>query len=360
MSAPRLEVDLEKIHHNARTLNERLSKRRIAVTGITKATLGSPEIARTLLRAGIGGLGESRIENIECLQRARVAKRFTLIRSPMISQVERVVENVRTSLNSEIEVIRALSAAATKARRTHEVVLMVELGDLREGILPGDLEEVVRQTLECSNIKLIGIGTNLACRSGVAPDSAKMKELSRLANRVESTFDLKLSIVSGGNSSALDWALQTEDIGRINNLRLGESILLGREPLERNPIDGLHTDAFTLFGEVIESGVKPSQPWGTLAQSAYGRPTAVVDRGDVVQTILAVGHQDTDPDGLRAADSVEVLSGSSDHLIVTSDKVIPVGSEIAFQPNYAALARAMNSPFVAKVAKVRTGTMPLS
>ncbi len=360
MNAPRLEVDLDKIHHNARTLNERLSKRGISITGITKATLGSPEIARTLLRGGIGGLGESRIENIETLHRARIAKRFTLIRSPMVSQVERVVESARTSLNTEIEVIRELSTAAKKASRTHEVILMVELGDLREGILPGDLDDVVRDTLECSNIKLQGIGTNLACRSGVAPDSAKMQELSRLAERIEASHNLKLAVVSGGNSSAIEWALSAESTERINNLRLGESILLGREPLQRKPIEGLHTDAFTLIAEVIESKMKPTKPWGDVAEAAFGQQQPVVDRGNAAQTILAIGHQDTDPDGLSAPAPIEVLAGSSDHLIVHSDEILPIGSEISFQPNYSALARAMSSPFVSKVAKARSGVIPLS
>jgi hypothetical protein len=36
---------------------------------------------------------------------------------------------------------------------------------------------------------------------------------------------------------------------RVNNLRLGESILLGREPLHRQPIEGLYTDAIALISK---------------------------------------------------------------------------------------------------------------
>ena len=36
MTAPRLEVDLQKIHHNARSLVERLAVRGIAVTGVVR------------------------------------------------------------------------------------------------------------------------------------------------------------------------------------------------------------------------------------------------------------------------------------------------------------------------------------
>ncbi len=156
---------------------------------------------------------------------------------------------------------------------------MVELGDLREGIMPGDLENAVRETLRFPNIALKGIGTNLACRSGVSPDARNMAELSALADSIDATFGLTMEIVSGGNSANLTWRSSGADTGRINDLRLGESILLGREPLHRQPIDGLHTDAITLVAEVIESKVKPSQPWGEIAQTAFGEATRHQDRG---------------------------------------------------------------------------------
>ena len=229
MTAPRLEIDLDKIQHNARTLVERLGKRGISVTGVTKATLGSLEIAGALLGAHVHALGDSRIENIEAMRRARVPAAMTLIRSPMLSQAERIVMSADVSFNTELDIISKLSSAAREAKRTHGVVLMVELGDLREGIISSDLENTVRETLRLPNIALKGIGTNLACRCGVSPDARNMDELSSLADSIEATFGLTLDIVSGGNSANLQWALSDADIGRINDLRLGESILLGRE-----------------------------------------------------------------------------------------------------------------------------------
>ena len=114
MTGPRLEIDLDKIFHNARTLVERLADRGISVTGVTKATLGSPEIAATMLSAGVSAIGDSRIENIEAMRRAGVAAPMTLIRAPMLSQVNEVVKNSDLSLNTELEVIRELSHAAQR------------------------------------------------------------------------------------------------------------------------------------------------------------------------------------------------------------------------------------------------------
>lgn len=356
MTGPRLEIDLGKIHHNARTLTDRLAARGIAVTGVTKATLGSPEIARELRRAGVRTLGDARIENIETMRAAGVAGPMTLIRSPMLSQVDRVVRHADVSFNTEIEVIRGLAAAAAAAGRTHGIVLMVELGDLREGIMPRDLAGVVRETLRLPAIELEGIGANLGCQHGVAPGAANMGELSALAESIEATFGLTAGLVSGGNSANLDWAFGCAARGRINDLRLGESILLGREPLHRRPIHGLHTDAFALVGEVIESKLKPSQPWGDIAQTAFGNVPPAAEPGDRTRVLVALGHQDTDPFGLRPGPGLEVLGASSDHIVLAPGRHRPaVGSEMSFQLGYGALLRSMTSPFVARVFRPTVG-----
>jgi len=350
MPAPRLEIDLCKIYHNACILVERLGKRGISVTGVTKAALGSAEIAATLLEAGVKRLGDSRIENIEAMRFAQAAAAMTLIRSPMLSQAKRVVMSADVSCNTEIEVIKKLSLEAQKAGRTHGVILMVELGDLREGIMPEDVMNTVRETLNLPNIDFKGIGTNLACRSGVSPDCRNMAMLSELAESIETTLGLSVEIVSGGNSANLEWALSGAEIGRVNDLRLGEAILLGCETLHRLPIDGLHTDAITLCAEVIEAKVKPSKPSGTIAQTAFGEVPPSTDRGLVTQAILAVGQQDIDPSGLQAPTGIDVMGASSDHLILESDCFeLSVGAEVIFQLNYSALVRALTSPFVTKV-----------
>ena len=350
--APRLEIDLDKIFHNAQTLVQQLSGRGISVTGVTKATLGSPEIANELLRAGVSSLSDSRIENIESMRQANVGAEMTLIRSPMLTQTARVVEFADVSCNTELAVIRQLSADARKAGRMHRVLLMVELGDLREGIMPDDLLDFVRETVALPNITLEGIGTNLACRSGVSPDANNMATLSALADMIEATTEQSLNVISGGNSANMTWALSDATTGRINNLRLGEAILLGVEALQRLPISGLHTDAFTLVAEVIESKIKPTIPSGDIAQNAFGVHRVGKDRGHTLQSIVAIGRQDIDPDGLEAPEGIKLCGASSDHLVLESaDHGLQIGDEVAFQLNYSALLRAMTSPFVSKLHK---------
>lgn len=356
MSAPRLDIDLNKIFHNAREMVSRLKSRQISVTGVTKGMLGSTDIADTMLRAGVRDIGDSHIENIKAMRlsgssysNSKVS--MTLLRSPMLSQVQEVVRYADISLNTEIEVIRALSSAAVKLQKIHQIILMVELGDLREGIMPEDMLDIVREVIELPFIRIAGIGTNLACLSGTSPDAANMARLSDLAELIESTFSFSLDIVSGGNSANLSWALDEaeSDTGRVNNLRLGESILLGREALYRRPIDGLYTDAITVTAEVIESKLKPSQPTGEIAQNAFGNVAPLRMPGTVRQAILAIGIQDIDPSGLQPPEGIRMLGTCSDHLVVESKGIdLFVGQELTFQLKYSALLRAMTSPYVLK------------
>lgn len=349
MTAPRLEIRLDSIEHNTRSLVDRLAPLGIAVHAVTKASLGSPELAGALLAGGAAGLADSRVTNAERLRSAGITAPITLIRSPMMSEVDRIVATCEVSANTEPEVITALSVAAAAAGWRHGILLMVELGDLREGILPKDVEVVARHVLGLQHVHLVGIGVNLACRSGVVPDDANMGELSALATSLERSLGVPLPVVSGGNSANLSWVLGGGAVGRINQLRLGEALLLGCEPLERRPIDGLRTDAFALVAEVVESKVKPSQPWGGLAQTAFGERPVVGGVGNVIQTIVALGRQDVDPAGLVPPDGTTIVASSSDHLVLESDRVLRPGSELVFQPGYAALLRAMTSPFVARV-----------
>ena len=350
MTAPRLEIVLDALAQNARTLVDRLAPKGIRVTGVSKAAMGSPGVAAAMLRGGVTGIGDSRIENLARLRAAGVATPLTLIRSPMLSQVDRVVREADRSLNTETIVLDALSAAALRRGVLHAVVLMVELGDLREGVAIDDVVDLARTVGRRPGLRLAGLGTNLACQSGVVPDQRKMDELSRLADQVEAACGTRLSVVSGGNSANLDWAMATDDVGRVDELRLGEAILLGVEPLHRRPIEGLHTGAFTLVAEVIEDQRKPAQPWGDIAQAAFGHQPSAHGTGTIRRAILALGRQDVDPDGLTPPPGITVLGMSSDHLVVDAgDHDVSVGGELAFGLDYSALGRAMGSPFVSKV-----------
>ncbi len=348
-TTPRIEIDLEKISHNATKLREIYASKGIGIIGVTKAVCGDPAVADVLVRAGIDTLADSRLENIKRMRQAGVQAQFVLLRSPAPSQAESAVKYADISLNTEFSVIEALSRFAVKTGVTHKIILMVEMGDLREGLLPGALEETVEQVIGQKGIVLVGIGTNLACFGGVKPDEENLGHLSSLARDIEEKFGMTLRYVSGGNSANYDWFMSTPDVGKINNLRLGESIFLGCESLHRKQIPGMSTDALKLVAEVIESKVKPSKPYGDICQDAFGNMPDFSNRGLMRRVILGIGLQDVLVAGLTPRTDIEILGASSDHILIDAKELdLKVGDEVEFNLNYGALLSSMTSPYVAK------------
>lgn len=348
MSTPKIKIDLDKIAHNTRTLKELYNSRGISITGVTKVMSGDPHLAKILVDNGLNVLADSRMTNIRKMWYDGASAEFMLLRT-LLSEVDDVVKFTDISLNSDLSIIRALSNAAQKLNSTHQIILMIELGDLREGVMPTELNSIVRNILKLPGIKLVGIGTNLACFAGVKPDERKMKQLSFIANDLESRFSIALPIVSGGNSANYNWFKSSIDLGRINHLRLGESIFLGCEPINKVPITDLFTDAFTIYAEVIESGLKPSAPYGEQGLDAFGKRPEFKDSGQIQRAILAIGKQDVMIEGLTPPIGMDILGANSDHLILNTQKtVLNVGDKVAFGLNYGALLSAMHSNTVEK------------
>ncbi len=345
---PMIEVNLGKIAHNAKTLKKLYGSKGIDIVGVTKVVCGDPNIAEIILKSGICTLADSRIANIKKMRDAGIQAQFLLLRT-IRSQAKEVVNYADISLNSELSVIKELSKFAVKRDTAHKIILMVELGDLREGIMPSDLENTIKEVIKLKGVKLVGIGTNLACFGGIEPDDKKMSHLSSIAKNIEEKFKLKLEFVSGGNSANYNWFIATKDIGKINNLRLGESIFLGCETLYRKPIPGLFTDAFTLKTEVIESKIKPSAPYGKIHQDAFGKIPKFFDRGLIRRIILGIGLQDVLVSGLTPILDIDILGASSDHIIVNAKQTdLKVGNIVKFNVNYGALLSAMTSPYIIK------------
>ena len=342
-------VDLAKVAENTRRVVDALGGR--AVYGVTKVTCGAPEVARAMLAGGAAGIADSRLENVARMRDAGVAAEFWSLRAPVIAGAGEAVRLIDVSLESEIETVRALDAAARALGKRHRIVAMVDLGDLREGMMPADLPTFLDAAEALPNIEVFGIGASLTCYGAIVPDAENLGELVALTQSAEARLGRRLH-VSGGMSSSLDALVDGILPGRIDSLRIGESILLGVSTVTRVPILGLHTDAITVSAPVIECMVKPSLPRGTSAQDAFGQRPVFVDRGERRRAILAMGRQDVVPEGLVPLDPrVQVLGASSDHLVLDVHDLSEaphLGDAITFVPNYAATLAAFTSPYVEK------------
>ncbi len=352
MTYPYLTIDLDKIEHNARAIVGLCAQHGIEVAGVTKVTCGNPDVAAAMLRGGVTAIADSRLENIQRLRDAGIDTRYMLLRLPPLSGVAQVVASVAVSLNSELPVLRGLSQAATRRQRIHEVIVMVDLGDLREGLWPDEVVPFMGDALALDGIRVLGLGANLACFGGVVPDENNMRRLVELTHEIERTFKIQLACVSALNSSGLALIAAGALPARVNHARIGEAIVLGRETVHRKPWPGTDQDACTLYAEVLEMKAKPSQPVGTRGEDAFGHVPEFAARGLRQRALLNVGREDIDVHGITPRDPrIEVLGASSGYLVVDVGDVaagVRVGDELAFDLNYSALLRAMTSVYVKK------------
>lgn len=347
----RINIHLDHIEENVRTLASRAPG--LSVVGVTKSACGDPSIAQAMVRGGARALADSRLANLAGLRAAGITVPLWLLRAPAPAQAGDVVRLADVSLESELVTIRALDAAARVQGVVHDVVCMVELGDLREGLMPEDVPALVDQVAALDHVRVAGLGTNLSCYGGIVPDRENLGRLVELAAAVEARLGRQI-LVSGGNSSTWPLVLAGGLPAGITSVRSGESILQGVDTITREPLlPELHLDAFVLRAPIIECIVKPSRPTGERAQDAYGgEPPMPEDRGLRRRALVALGRQDASADFLTPVDPrVEVLGMSSDHLVTDVEDVRPaprVGDFVEFIPGFASVLQAFTSQYVEK------------
>ncbi len=350
LSQATVTVDLARITENTRRVVAALGSGR-QVFGVTKVTCGAPEVAKAILAGGAAGIADSRLENVARMREAHVPGPFWSLRAPVPALADDVVRLIDVSLESELETIKALNDAAARAGKRHTIIAMVDLGDLREGMLPADLPAFLTAAERLPAIHLLGIGASLTCYGAIVPTAENLGELVELTEAAEQALGRRLH-VSGGMSSSLDALIAGELPARVDSLRVGESILLGVSTVTRQPILGLHTDAITVAAPVIECLRKPSKPRGISAQDAFGGRPTFEDRGERRRAICAIGRQDVVPENITPLDPrVQVLGASSDHLVLDVEdlpKPPALGDAVGFVPGYAATLALFTSPYVQK------------
>ncbi len=354
MADPQVFIDLARIEHNARTVVEKCRRSGITPFGVTKGACGMPQVARAMLRGGVAGLAESRFENIRRLRDAGLDCPIMLLRSPPLNRIEELVRTVDISLQSELHVMREISRVAERLGRVHDVILMIDLGDLREGVWPSDVIPTVEAMLDLPGLRIAGVGTNLTCFGAIIPTRENLTQLVTHARAVESLTGRPLDWVSGGNTSSLPLLLAGGMPEGINNLRIGEAILQGgREGLPNGEWPELDPDTFELTGELLEVKVKPSLPIGESGLDAFGNAPVFVDEGERLRGIANIGREDVIAEGLiPTRPGVRVLGASSDHLVLDltdAEPPLSVGESVGFRLKYGAMLTVMTSEYVEKV-----------
>ncbi len=349
---PRLEIYQDRIRDNAQAIARLCHDHGAQLACVTKVTAAHPSVAEALIAAGSDMLADSRVSNLWALRGLGFQVPLMLLRLPSPSEAYEVVQSADYSLNSMIPTLRALSEAARAQRVVHKVIIMVDVGDLREGVWPDRAVEVVKAAKDLPGLEVAGLGCNLACYGGVIPSVENMTRLVEIRDLCRRETGLPLNLISGGNSSGLPLLASGRMPKEINHFRVGEAILLGRNVIDRSPFPGTRQDTLIGVGQIIELERKPSIPIGERGQDAFGEVATFTDRGVRWRAICNLGRQDVVVDGITPLDPrIIVLGGSSDHLLVDVEEVDPplqVGGEIAFYPGYGALLALATSPYVHK------------
>lgn len=349
---PKIIVDTQKLKHNMDKLIALCAQNGLNAGLVSKCVCAAEPIIELMNGTDAAFIADSRLQN---LRRIKTSKPKYLLRIAQQCEVADVVAYSDISQQSEPETVRLIAAEAEKRGKTHKIVIMVDMGDLREGVFYKDtpeLAELADAVCQSKMLELYGVGVNLTCFGGIIPDERNLGGLVSAAQWLRQYTGLPIPFVSGGNSSSLIMLKEGRIPRGITNLRLGESFLLGNETVTGSLFAGLYGDAFTLEASIIELKRKPSKPLGQSGLNAFGEAVTFEDKGEMLRAILAIGRQDTEPDRLTPlCAGAQIIGASSDHLIVdltNAQGSFRVGDTLRFGLDYAALLKGFTSEYVDK------------
>ncbi|WP_016988114.1 alanine/ornithine racemase family PLP-dependent enzyme [Flavobacterium sp. ACAM 123] len=346
----------EKLEENYAFLNNIFKSRNIEWGVVTKLLCGNKTYLTEVIALGVKEMHDSRVSNLKKIKDLDATIQTVYIKPPAKRSIEKIVQYADVSFNTEIETIKMLSKEAKKQNKTHNVIIMIEMGDLREGVMGEELIEFYGHVISLPNIEILGIGTNLNCLSGIMPTQDKLIQLSLYKQLIEAKFNIKIPWVSGGTSVSIPLMLKNARPMAVNHFRVGEALFFGKDLFTGETIKGMHNDVFKLYSEIIEITEKPETPTGELGESGVGNTYVMEDDADLgitsLRAILDIGLLDMQPQYIEADDpDITIVDASSDMLVIdvsSSKKQYKIGDLVSFKIQYMAALYLLNSDYIEK------------
>jgi predicted amino acid racemase len=359
-----LVIHASKIKNNIRFLSDYFKEKKIKWSLVTKVFSGDKEFLRNILTdeviENISSVGDSRLTSLRNLKEVNPKMKTIYIKPPSKIYADEVVQYADISLNSSFSTIKALNQSAKKAGKIHQVIIMIELGELREGVNRESVMNFYEKVFQMSNIEVIGLGSNLGCMYGVEPTYDKLLQLSLYKELIATKFNKELNLISGGSSITLPLLEQGIVPKDINHFRIGEAAFFGVSPLDNKPFKELETDVFEFKANIIELEYKKLVPEGKIGDANIGHTADFDKKNKGVKSYKAIvdfGLLDVNPDDIEFLDeSLSFVGITSDMLVIdigsnkdeNNQKKYSVGDTIGFKANYMAVARLLNSKFIDK------------
>lgn len=350
-----IELYRSKLKQNYCFLDNLFKKKGKNWAVVTKLLCGNKSYIEEIIKLGAQEICDSRISNLKVVKEINPDVKTLYIKPPAKRSIRSIVKYADVSFNSEYETIKLLSDEAVKQGKIHKVVIMIELGDLREGVMGENLVAFYESVFNLPGIMIQGVGTNLNCLNGVMPSEDKLIQLSLYEQLIEAKFNKKIPCVTGGTSVILPLLLREHVPMGVNHFRIGETLFFGNNLISGEMFEGMAKDVIKLFAEVIEISEKPVVPIGYLGENPSGE-THQVDEKDFGKTmrraIVDIGLLDMSIDYLIPDDrSLKAIGASSDMLVIDisdSEKDYKVGDLISFSLKYMGALRLFSSDYIEK------------
>lgn len=350
-----LTLNKTALKHNYDYLYDLLKKKDTELAVVSKILCGTKSFVKELVELGAHQICDSRVSNLELVKKINPNVQTIYIKPPAKRSIPRIVKFADISCNSELQTIRWINKEAKKQNKIHQILIMVEMGDLREGVMGDDLMQFYQSIFELDYINVVGLGTNLNCLHGVMPSLDKLTQLGLYKQLIEAKFGKKLPLVSGGTSVVIPLLYRNQIPKSTNHFRVGETLYFGNDLFEEQAIDGMRQDVFELKAEIIEITEKPTVPYGDMAANPSGE-TFEFEEEDYQTTtnraLLDIGVLDINVNYLFPKDkTIEIGPASSDMLVVELDEKsnYKVGDQVSFKIGYMAALRLLNSAYIEKL-----------
>ena len=345
----------DKLSHNYHHLQELFNNQKMAWGVVSKLLCGNKNYLEYLIELGVDEIHDSRISNLKTIKEIDPGVQTVYIKPPAKGNIPNVVKYADVSMNTEYFTMKLLSEEAGRQGKVHKVIIMIETGDLREGVMGENLVNFYEKVFELPNLEIIGLGTNLNCLHGVMPSQDKLIQLSLYKQIIELKFKVKIPWVSGGTSVTIPLIFNKQIPKGVNHFRVGETLFFGANLFEEKTIEGMYDDVFRLSTEIIEITEKPKVPMGTLAANPQGEIVEVDESlygKTSFRAIIDIGLLDIDPKYLITEnDDFEIVGASSDMLVLDIDQNVrgyQVGDLISFKLKYMGALALLNSSYIEK------------
>ncbi len=344
-----------ELKHNFDYLDQLFKENGIKWGITTKLLCGNRDFLKEVINLGIGEVHDSRLSNLRVIKEIDPHTITIYIKPPPKDIIPDVVRYADISLNTELSTLHELSEEAQRQGKVHKVIIMIEMGDLREGVMREDLINFYEKVFKLPGIEVVGLGTNLNCLHGVMPDGDKLIQLALYKQIIELRFKKKIPFVSGGTTVTIPLLLRNQLPDGVNHFRIGEALFFGKDLFTDGVIDGMSDQVMELYTQVIELSEKPVVPTGELGMNPQGRQSEVSedDYGKTAyRAIVDIGVLDIQPDYLIPVnDNITITDASSDMLILdvgTNPEGYKVGDTIRFKLKYMGALGLMSSDYIEK------------